>query len=271
MEAPVLQHAATSPASGAVAASLRAAALSAQPIAPVRDTLPERTLSCAYEVQQLNIRHSIGQGRRLSGRKIGLTSRAVQKQLGVDTPDFGMLFADMEIPHGGRIEANRLIAPKVEAEMAFVLGRPLERPDVTLDEVLESVAWVFPALEICDSRIERWDISILDTVADNASAGLYVLGAGAKRSADVDFRLAGMRMERNGEGESFGAAAACLGSPLNALRWLARVMARSDWPLRAGDVVLSGALGPMVSAYPGDHFRARIDGLGEVAVQFGGA
>lgn len=270
MGAADLQHAETSPHLAAVAASLRAAVLTAQPIAPVREILPERTLSCAYEIQKLNTRHSLGQGRRLSGRKIGLTSRAVQKQLGVDTPDFGMLFADMEIPHDGRIEANRLIAPKVEAEIAFVIGRPIVRTDVTLDEVLEAVAWVWPALEICDSRIESWDISILDTVADNASAGLYVLGAGAKRPADVDFRLAGMRLERNGEAESFGAAAACLGSPLNALRWLARVMAGSDWPLLAGDVVLSGALGPMVAAHPGDHFKARIDGLGEVAVQFGG-
>jgi len=263
-----MQHPHYTASIAAVSERLREAALSRRPIPPIRDALPERTLQCAYEIQEFTTRHSLENGRRLTGRKIGLTSRAIQQQLRMDTPDFGMLFADMEVAHGGTVEPGRLIAPKVEAEMAFVLARPIERPDATLHEVLDSVAWVWPALEIVDSRIADWDLSILDTVADNASAGLYVLGSSPRRPADVDFRLAGMVLERNGAPESCGAAAACLGSPLNALQWLARVLAQGSRPLAAGDLILTGALGPMLTARPGDYFDARIDGLGSVSVRF---
>ncbi|NYZ15586.1 2-keto-4-pentenoate hydratase [Azospirillum sp. RWY-5-1] len=249
-----------------IALSLRTAQETGQPIAPIRDLLPAGDLDAAYAVQDANTAHWIDAGRRLVGRKIGLTSVAVQKQLGVDQPDYGMLFADMELLDGAEIAAGRLIQPKGEAEVAFVLERDLPRPDSTFTEVLGAVAYALPAIEVVDSRIAAWDIRILDTIADNASSGLYALGSTPVAIDRFDLRLCGMVMEKNGEPVSFGAGAACLGNPLNALVWLARRMAAVGRPLAAGDVVLSGALGPMVAFGPGDRLEARINGLGSVRV-----
>jgi 2-keto-4-pentenoate hydratase len=252
-----------------IATSLRAAARTSQPIAPIAPALPERSLSQAYAVQDHNTHVAIAAGRRLAGRKIGLTALSVQRQLGVDQPDYGMLFADMEVPDGDVIPAGVLIQPKVEAEIAFIMGAALERADPTSAEVLDAIAWAVPALEIVDSRIENWKISIFDTIADNASSARFVLGGPPRRLPGLDLRLCGMVLERNGDPASFGAGLACLGHPLHAVRWLAGTMARAGHPLQAGDIVLSGALGPMVTADPGDRFVARINGLGSVAVAFG--
>ncbi|MGW1717706.1 2-keto-4-pentenoate hydratase [Streptomyces sp. NPDC002156] len=239
------------------------------PCPPVRDLFEEGAdLRTAYAVQQLNVRRGSDAGRRIVGRKIGLTSVAVQRQLGVDQPDFGALFADMAVPDGGTVPAGRLLQPKVEAEVALVLGRDLPHPECTVVDVLRAVDFALPALEIVDSRVRDWDISLLDTVADNASSGLYVLGATPVPLTAVDLRTVTMSMTRNGETVSEGTGADCLGSPLNAAVWLASALAERGDPLRAGDLVLTGALGPMTPAAAGDVFEARISGLGSVRATF---
>ncbi|WP_275066130.1 fumarylacetoacetate hydrolase family protein [Aliiroseovarius sediminis] len=222
----------------------------------------------AYAVQEAVTKAAIGQGRRVVGRKIGLTSKAVQTQMGVDQPDYGMLFADMEYADGDTIPADLLIQPKVEAEIAFVLRRDLPAKDVTITELISAIDYALPAIEIVDSRIRDWKIGIFDTIADNASSGLYVLGSRPVQLADFDLRLCGMVMERMGQPVSFGVGAACMDNPLIASLWLARRMAKVGRPLMAGDVILSGALGPMVAAHPGDTFRVSINGLGEVTTHF---
>ncbi|HYG88795.1 MAG TPA: fumarylacetoacetate hydrolase family protein [Azospirillum sp.] len=238
------------------------------PCAPIRDLMVEGDLAAAYAVQEINTSRALGQGRVLAGRKIGLTSRAVQKQLGVDQPDYGMLFTDMAVPDGWEIARNRLIQPKAEAEVAFVLGRDLDSEHITAADVLRAVEYALPAIEVVDSRIADWKIGILDTIADNASSGLYVLGNEPRKLDGLDLRLCGMVMEIRGEPVSTGAGAACLGHPINAVWWLAQVMARNGRPLKAGDTVLSGALGPMVPVRWGDVVEARINGLGSVRAAF---
>lgn len=239
------------------------------PGAPVRDLLDPGDVAAAYAVQEINTRRWLGgEERVLSGRKIGLTSLAVQKQLGVDQPDYGMLFADMEVMDGEEIAFSRLQQPKVEAEVAYVIAAPLTGGHIKMVDLLASIGFALPAIEVVGSRVANWDIRITDTIADNASSGLYVLGQTPRRPADFDPRLCGMVMTRNNQPVSVGAGAACMGSPLNATLWLARTMAKAGRPLGPGDLVLSGALGPMVVAQPGDLFEARINGLGSVRAAF---
>ena len=239
-----------------------------QPISPIREHFAEGDTGAAYAVQNVNTTRWEAEGRRLVGRKIGLTSKAVQKQLGVDQPDYGMLFDDMEVPDGWEISRASLIQPKAEAEVAFVVGRDLTDERVSLAEVIRAVEFALPAIEVVDSRIADWKIGIIDTIADNASSGLYVLGSQPKLLKDIDLRLCGMVLECRGEPLSTGVGAACLGNPLNAMWWLARTMARAGRPLKAGDTVLSGALGPMVPVQWGDVMEARIAGLGSVRAAF---
>ncbi|HKI15001.1 MAG TPA: fumarylacetoacetate hydrolase family protein [Roseiarcus sp.] len=255
-------------ASRAVADKLFAAHNSTTPIPPVREMLPAGAIDLAYAAQEINTERRLKEGRRLVGRKIGLTSLAVQRQLGVVQPDYGMLFHDMAVPDGWDVSYGRLIQPKVEAEIAFVIGRDLDGDRLTIADILCAVEFALPAIEIVDSRIADWKIGILDTIADNASSGLYVLGASPKKLDGLDLRLAGMVMERAGELVSQGVGAACLGDPLSATLWLANTMAKAGRPLRAGDTVLSGALGPMVAVKWGEVYEARIDGLGSVRAAF---
>lgn len=236
---------------------------------PIRDLIDEGDVDGAYAVQEINTKRWLGSEERvLSGRKIGLTSVAVQKQLGVDQPDFGMLFADMEIQDGEDIPVGAVMQPRVEAEIAYVIAAPLTGGHITMVDLLASIGYVVPAIEVVGSRVADWDIRITDTIADNASSGLYVLGQSPKRVGDFDQRMCGMVMTKNNQPVSVGAGAACMGSPLNATLWLARTMAARGEPLGPGDVVLSGALGPFVAAEPGDVFEARINGLGSVRVAF---
>lgn len=239
------------------------------PADPVRDQIGAGDVAAAYQVQDINTRRWEAQGRKISGRKIGLTAKSVQTQLGVDQPDYGILFADMEVQDGEEIAFGRVLQPKVEAEVAFVISAPLTGEHLTMTKLMTSIAFALPSIEVVGSRVSNWDIRITDTVADNASSGLYVLGQTPRQLVDFDMRLCGMVMLRNNEPVSVGAGAACLGSPLNATLWLARTMAAAGRPLGPGDVVLSGALGPMVVAQPGDVFEARINRLGSVSVAFG--
>jgi 2-keto-4-pentenoate hydratase len=238
--------------------------------APVRDVLGATDIALAYDVQNALTSARLAAGATIVGRKVGLTSPAVQAQLGVGQPDFGVLFDDMHVPDGGAVDIAALIAPKVEAEVAFVLKADLNGDPESIDAATAAAAvdYAVAALEIVDSRVAGWDITITDTVADNASSALFVLGATRvtlDEFAPVDET---MTLDKNGERASSGNGAACLGDPLNALAWLARTAARYGRPLRAGDVVLSGALGPMVIAEPGSHIVADISTLGRVSVTF---
>ena len=252
----------------AIAARLIEAARTRRPVPPIRDDLGEGDVAAAYAVQDLLTGHALAAGRRLIGRKIGLTSPVVQAQLGVDQPDYGALFADMVVPDGGTLARDDLIAPRVEAEIVFVLGRDLPGLDTGAAQAAQAVDHVLAALEIVDSRIEGWRIGLVDTIADNASCGRIVLGTAPRRLGEVDLEACAMAMTKNGEAASHGAGRDCMGSPLNALAWLARTMAGLGQPLRAGQIVLSGALGPMVAAAAGDRFEARIEGFDPVGVGF---
>lgn len=257
-------------ASGAVtrAADQLWQAANGQPCPPVRDLLVPDDLDAAYAVQDLNTQRALAAGRRLVGRKIGLTSPEVQRQLGVHQPDFGMLFADMAVGDGLPVAAGRVMQPKIEAEVALVLDRDLDEEQPTVADLLRATAYAVPALEIVGSRIRNWDIRIVDTIADNASSGLFVLGGPARKLDGLDLRGLAMALHRGEEVVSRGTGALCLGHPLNAAVWLAAEVARRGRPLRAGDTVLTGALGPMVPVRPGDRFEARMDGLGAVTVSF---
>jgi 2-keto-4-pentenoate hydratase len=251
-----------------LAARLQEAEASQRSIDPIAGEIGSGRIDVAYAVQTEVTRRGIESGRRLVGRKIGLTSKAVQQQLGVDQPDYGALFADMEIVTGGQIEVAQLIQPRVEAEIALVLDSDLSSEDVTLGELMRSTAYAVPALEVVDSRIRDWKITILDTVADNGSSARYVLGASPRRLTDLDLESCGMTMTKNGTIASVGSGAACLGHPLRAALWLARTMAKAGQPLRCGDVVLTGALGPVSPVSAGEFYEARISGFSPVTVSF---
>ncbi|MBM7502595.1 2-keto-4-pentenoate hydratase [Agromyces aurantiacus] len=247
----------------AAEARLRAASCVHVACAPVRDLIAEDDQDAAYAVQALGIARRIAEGRRVVGRKIGLTSAAVQAQFGVHTPDYGVLLDDMVVADREPLPLDRFLQPRVEAEVAFVLGRDLDSPTTHVADVLRATAFVLPAIEVVDSRIAAWDIRIADTIADNASSGAVVLGTTPRGVDGLDLAAVGMRLDRDGEPVSTGSGAACLGSPVTAVAWLARAVARHGRPLRAGEIVLSGALGPMVAAEAGV-YHARLEGLGEV-------
>ena len=252
-----------------VAADSLAEALAGRtPCDPVRKEVEPFGIEGAYAVQDELTKRAVKAGRKIIGRKIGLTSHAVQRQLGVDQPDFGCLFADMAISEAEAVPMQRLIQPKAEAEIAFVLDKAITMEKPGLSDVIGAIGYAVPAIEIVDSRVRDWKISIWDTVADNASSGLFVLGGSPRKIDGLDLRLCGAVMEKNGEPASFGCGGACLGNPLNAALWLARKLAELETPLAEGDVILSGALGPMVAVAPGDIFHARINGLGTVTANF---
>lgn len=247
------------------------------PCAAVRDLIGTDDLPAAYAVQQGLVQARIAGGVRVVGRKIGATSEAVQRQLGVDQPDFGYLLSDMDVSAGARpgadpISMRTLVQPRVEAEVAFRLARdiaPADEAEITLDLVRDAVEVALPALEIVDSRIENWDIGFTDTVADNASSGLYVVGEQGRPLSELEPREVVMSLTINGEERSAGTGAACLGDPLEALRWLAVQAYRFGDPLQAGHLILSGALGPFVPFAAGDDVVATISGFDPLSVRFG--
>ncbi|AGT33886.1 2-hydroxypenta-2,4-dienoate hydratase (plasmid) [Geobacillus genomosp. 3] len=247
---------------------LRQAERQRQGVAPLTELVPTLTVEEAYRVQLLNIQRKVDAGKRIVGKKIGLTSLAMQKLLGVDQPDYGHLLDEMVVENGGAVPFQRVLQPKVEAEIAFVLKRDLQGPNVTVTDVLQATDYVLPALEIVDSRIKNWKIKLTDTIADNASSGLYVLGGRPVKVEEVDLPLVGMVLYRNGEIMNTGVGAAALGNPAACVAWLANKLWEFDITLRAGEVILSGALSAAVDAKPGDYFRARFEHLGEVSVRF---
>jgi 2-oxopent-4-enoate hydratase len=225
-------------------------------------------IGTAYAVQAAWVARQVAAGARVVGRKIGLTSQSVQAQLGVDRPDFGTLLATMGCPQGEPIDIGRLLQPRIEAEIAFVLGDDLDAPEIGPGDVLAATCSVVAALEIVDSRIAGWDISIVDTVADNASSGLFTLGLEHQMPEELDLAACPMRLFLDRLEVSAGSGAACLGHPAIAVAWLAAAARSYGEPLRAGEIVLSGALGPMVPVRAGDRFTAEIGGLGRVTAEF---
>ncbi len=237
-------------------------------IEPLTARHPDLGVEVAYRVQQRVLARRLAEGERVIGKKVGVTSQAVMDMLGVNEPDFGWLTDAMLVPHGGTIDATRLIQPKAEGEIAFVLKRRLQGPGVGVAEVLAATECLLPCIEVVDSRIHDWRIRIGDTVADNASCGMVVLGDRAVSPMGFDLQTCGMVLEKNGELVATGAGAAALGSPANAVAWLANTLGRLGLALEAGEVVLSGALAAMCPVKRGDQVRVAIGGLGGCAVRF---
>lgn len=236
----------------------------------LRDRVEGITIVDAYHIQARMVARRIAAGETVIGKKIGVTSKAVQQAIGVFEPDFGILTSAMAYADGAEIPAGTLIQPKAEAEIAFVLKHDLKGPGITPADVLAATDHVRACFEIVDSRIDGWDIRIQDTVADNASCGVYVLGDDKVDPRDVDLALAGMIAERNGEVAVTGAGAAVQGSPVNAVAWLANTLGWLGMPFLAGEVILSGALGPMFPVEPGDRLTMRVGGIGNCSISFAG-
>lgn len=257
-----------SPEIQAAATRLVTAARTRVPCRPVRDLIGSDDIDAAYAVQAQVTRERLAEDAQPIGRKIGLTSPAVQQQLGVDRPDFGVLFHDMDVSAFAEVPYARLLQPKTEAEIAFVLANDLTEGPLDVEQVRGAVGYAVAALEIVDSRIADWDITFGDTVADNASSGLFVLGERRLTLDEFAPVAVPMAMSLDREVVSEGSGAACLGDPLNALSWLARTARDLGDPLRAGQVVLSGALGPMASTPPGSVVSADLGPLGTVRATF---
>ena len=247
---------------------LREAAEAGRQCAPVRHILgSDSDIGAAYAVQQANTALAVAEGRRVSGHKIGLTSRAVQEQLGVTQPVSGTLFANRCVSDGIGTPAGGLVQPRAEGEIAVVLGDDLDKGEHCVVDVISAVAYLLPAIEIVDSRTADWDITIVDMVADNACSGFYVVGSTPCSLSGVDVRDVSMRMHLNGRMASTGEGSACLGNPLHAVLWLANSLCARGTPLRAGDCIMTGSLGPMVTLAPGDEIRAELNPIGTVSTK----
>lgn len=248
--------------------ALIAAHRSGVAIPPVNSETAPLTIEDAYAIQQLQVDQWRLEGRQVVGHKVGLTSRAIQKQLGVDRPDFGHLFADMFHPSDAPIPLGTYIQPRIEPEIAFVLSRDLKGPGVTVAEAIVSIDYVIASMEIIDSRISDWKITLADTIADNASCGGVVLGTRPRPLMEVDVQRIGVNLFRNGVLEQSGTGAAVLGSPINALVWLANTLGELGTTLTAGSVILPGAVCAAIPALPGDSVTAEFAGLGAINIQF---
>lgn len=250
------------------ATTLLGAYRSRAPISPLTETHPGFTVEEAYRTQLAQVAAWKGEGRVVRGHKVGLTSAAIQRQLNVDSPDYGHLFEDMFIQDGETIPADRFIAPRVEPEIAFVLKKTLHGPGVTAGEAIAAVDFTVAALEIIDSRIADWRITLADTIADNASSGGVILGSRPVKLGSLDLKTTGAVLYRNGEIAHTGAGGAVLGSPVNALVWLANTVGALGVPLEAGSVVLPGAVTAAVPGRAGDTVTAQFAGLGSVTARF---
>lgn len=251
-----------------IAQKLYKAEIERTPIKPIRtEFFNERNISAAYEIQQLVTQKKLSSGAKLVGKKIGLTSFAVQEQLGVDEPDYGILTRAMQIKNKGEVVFEELMQPKAEAEWAFILKSDLNFENITLSEIKSAIDYAAVAIEIVGSRIENWNIKITDTIADNASASHFVLGSKKIDLSTIDLINCRMQLFKNENMVSEGIGKACMGNPLQAVLWLAQTMKKYNQPLKAGEVILSGALGPMTNIEKGDKLKAKIDDFDSVEFQ----
>ena len=259
---------ATNPALQDLADRLFSAERDRMAIDRLSDAHPGLSIADAYAIQRVNLQRKLDAGARLLGRKVGITSKAVQDWLLVREPDFGGLLDSMEVADGGVCTRAELLQPRVEGEIAFILGKDLEGTHIGAAQVVQATDCVVAAIEIIDSRITDWKITITDTVADNASSARFVLGTRKTSLTGLDLPLAGCVLRKNGRVASTGAGAACLGNPVTAVAWLARTLSRLQTPLRAGDVVLSGALLPVVPVEAGDFIEVEVAHIGSASVRF---
>jgi 2-oxopent-4-enoate/cis-2-oxohex-4-enoate hydratase len=239
---------------------------SRRPIEPLTDRESGLAVEHAYRIQEHVIARRVALGDRVVGKKVGLTSRVVQRAMGVDQPDFGRLLASMVVTD--TVAVSTLMQPRIEGEIAFLLERDLSGPGITNADVIYATRCVLPCFEIVDSRIRDWKIKLQDTIADNASSGMFVLGDRAVDLKSVDLSRCGAVLEKNGILECTGSGAAALGSPVNCVTWLANALGRLGTPLKAGEIILSGALAAMLPVAPGDNFTLSIGGLGSATVRF---
>lgn len=237
-------------------------------VQPITGLTPEISVDDAYHIQLYTVEHDVKDGQQITGKKIGLTSKVMQEALAVNEPDYGHLLDSMKVDNGGTISTDRVLQPKVEGEIAFILKDDLAGPNVTSLDVLNATDAVVPALEIIDSRIKDWKLTLADTIADNASSGLYLLGETPVKIEDTDLKQMGMALYKNGVLQNTGVGAAALGDPVKCVAWLANKMSTYGISLKAGEVILSGALSAAVESEPGDQFSAKFDSLGEVNVSF---
>ena len=251
-----------------VADALRDAEVERTPIPPLRETWPEIDVVDSYEIQLLNIRRRLEAGARVNGHKVGLSSRAMQEMMGVDEPDYGHLLSDMEVSSDGPVDADRYCYPRVEVEVAFVLGETLPGVGCTEDDVIGATEYVAPAIELIDSRVLDWNIKIADTIADNASSAGYVLGPERVRPEDVDLKTIEAVLIRNGEKVAEGRSDAVLGNPVTAVAWLADKVASFGVTLEAGHVILPGSVHRAIDVRPGDDFVAEFTDFGSVHLSF---
>lgn len=251
-----------------VTEDLRAAYRSGAPIAPPTRTHPGLTIADAYAIQLAQVATWTADGAVLVGHKIGLTSAPMRRALGVDEPDYGHLLDTMVVPSGGSVARDRFLQPRVEPEIAFVLARDLDGAGVTAADVIRATDHVLAAIEIIDSRIADWQLTILDTVADNASSGGLVLGTRPRRIDEIDLSTTGAVLTHNGVVVETGAGAAVMSNPINAVVWLVRRLAAAGQGLAAGQVVLSGSFTAAAAVGPGDHADCAFGGLGSVSVRF---
>ncbi|SDL91401.1 2-oxopent-4-enoate/cis-2-oxohex-4-enoate hydratase [Oryzisolibacter propanilivorax] len=239
-------------------------------LAPLTDSHPSMSVDDAYHISLHMLRLREAAGERVIGKKIGVTSKPVQDMLGVHQPDFGFLTDAMQYPDGASVSLKQagLIQPRAEGEIAFMLKKDLQGPGVTLQDVLDATDWVAPCFEIVDSRIHDWKIKIQDTVADNASCGVFVIGQRRTDPRAFDLAAASMQMFKNGEPAGTGLGSAVQGHPAQAVAWLANTLGAFGIPFKAGEVILSGSLAPLVPAKAGDRFTMTIAGMGDCSIQF---
>lgn len=239
-----------------------------QPIEPITEEYPNLTVNDAYGIQMAGIKMKLSKGNKVIGKKIGLTSLAMQQLLGVHEPDYGHLLDNMLLMEGEPCNRDKLIYPRVEAELAFILKDNLKGPGVTIADVFRATEGIMPAFEIVDSRVRDWKIKLEDTIADNASSARLVLGSRMIPIKNLDLRLIGMVLEKNGEVVNSGAGAAVLGHPAAAVAWLANKLATFNIALEANEIVLSGAITAALDANAGDVFTASFHSLGSINLKF---
>lgn len=251
-----------------MAKMLHVACITRKPIEPLTDMYDDLTIDDAYAIQMENINQCVSRGEVISGKKIGLTSEGIQKQMGVNEPDYGHLFLSMDHTEAGFLKSNHFLCPKIEGEVAFCLKEDLTGGKVTAEDVRKATDYVVAAFEIVDSRVADWRIQLIDTVADNASSGAYVLGDTKRKIDEVDLPNLPMKLYKNGELLDEGVGSAVLGDPCEAVAWLSNRLWDYDVVLKAGEIVLSGAFSAAPLAEQGDAFEADFGPLGTVKAKF---
>ncbi|BBY86492.1 2-keto-4-pentenoate hydratase [Mycolicibacterium tokaiense] len=251
-----------------LAADLAEAERSRVPIDPLTAAYPDIDVVDAYQIQLINIRSRVAEGARVVGHKVGLSSEAMQKMMGVDEPDYGHLLAEMQVFEDVPVASSRFLYPRVEVEVGFILADDLPGAGCTEDDVLAATAAFAPSIELIDTRIKDWKIALCDTIADNASSAGWVLGEARVSPKDIDIRTIDAVLTNNGEVVAQGRSDAVLGNPVTAVAWLARKVDQFGVRLRAGDIVLPGSCTRAIDAPPGSHFVADFTGLGSVELTF---